>query len=51
MGTTKLQFTENKYKCNGCKKISSESELIGRRDENNYFVLFCDCGSKDIKQN
>ena len=44
-----IEKFEQIYKCEACGKETSEFALIGRRDEDNYFALFCECGSKNLK--
>ena len=48
--TTKIEFliTEQIYECKDCGKETAEFSLMGRRNAEGYFVLYCSCGSKNI---
>ena len=48
VGEGKMETNDQIYKCQDCGSETAETKLVGRKDEQGFFILYCDCGSRNI---
>ena len=44
-----MDTNEQTYKCDDCGTEIKETQLVGRKDEDGFYILYCTCGSKNLK--